>query len=44
MTLIDRQGPRGERYFALYNPPVVNRQLGIRRSAWAARATSPCRS
>jgi DEAD/DEAH box helicase domain-containing protein len=34
MTLIDRSGaPRGERYFALYNPPVVNRQLGIRRSA-----------
>jgi DEAD/DEAH box helicase domain-containing protein len=24
--------PRGERYFAIYNPPVVNRQLGIRRS------------
>jgi len=34
MTLIDQSGaPRGERYFALYNPPVVNRQLGIRRSA-----------
>ena len=34
MTLVDRSGaPRGERYFALYNPPVVNRQLGIRRSA-----------
>jgi DEAD/DEAH box helicase domain-containing protein len=34
MTLIDRSGaPRGERYFAIYNPPVVNRQLGIRRSA-----------
>jgi len=25
--------PRGERYFAIYNPPVVNRQLGIRKSA-----------
>jgi DEAD/DEAH box helicase domain-containing protein len=34
MTLIDESGaPRGERYFAIYNPPVVNRQLGIRRSA-----------
>ncbi|HEX6739385.1 MAG TPA: DEAD/DEAH box helicase [Vicinamibacteria bacterium] len=34
MALVDRSGaPRGERYFALYNPPVVNRQLGIRRSA-----------
>jgi DEAD/DEAH box helicase domain-containing protein len=34
MTLVDRSGaPRGERYFAIYNPPVVNRQLGIRRSA-----------
>src|SRR6185295_16900997 len=34
MTLIDESGaPRGERYFAIYNPPVVNRQLGIRKSA-----------
>jgi DEAD/DEAH box helicase domain-containing protein len=34
MTLVDQSGaPRGERYFAIYNPPVVNRQLGIRRSA-----------
>ena len=31
--LVDRNGaPRGEKYFILYNPPVVNRQLGIRRS------------
>jgi DEAD/DEAH box helicase domain-containing protein len=31
--LIDRNGaPAGEKYFVLYNPPVVNRQLGIRRS------------
>jgi DEAD/DEAH box helicase domain-containing protein len=30
--LVDRNGaPRGEKYFACYNPPVVNRQLGIRR-------------
>jgi DEAD/DEAH box helicase domain-containing protein len=34
MTLVDQSGaPRGERFFAMYNPPVVNRQLGIRRSA-----------
>jgi DEAD/DEAH box helicase domain-containing protein len=34
MVLLDRSGaPRGEKYFAIYNPPVVNRQLGIRRSA-----------
>src|SRR6185436_872346 len=34
ITLVDQSGaPRGERYFAIYNPPVVNRQLGIRRSA-----------
>jgi DEAD/DEAH box helicase domain-containing protein len=32
-TLIDQNGaPRGEKYFIFYNPPVVNRQLGIRRS------------
>lgn len=31
--LITRSGaPTGERYFVFYNPPVVNRQLGIRRS------------
>jgi DEAD/DEAH box helicase domain-containing protein len=31
--LIERNGaPRGEKYFVFYNPPVVNRQLGIRRS------------
>jgi DEAD/DEAH box helicase domain-containing protein len=34
MHLVERSGaPRGERFFAIYNPPVVNRQLGIRRSA-----------
>ena len=34
MELVDRNGaPRGEKYFAIYNPPVVNRQLGIRKSA-----------
>ena len=31
--LIDRNGaPRETRHFIFYNPPVVNRQLGIRRS------------
>jgi len=31
--LVDRNGaPSGEKYFILYNPPVVNRELGIRRS------------
>ncbi len=34
MRLIDQSGaPRGEKYFAIYNPPVVNRQLGIRKSS-----------
>ena len=34
VCLIDENGaPRGERHFIFYNPPVVNRQLGIRRSA-----------
>lgn len=33
MTLIDDNGaPMGERHVVLYNPPVVNQQLGIRRS------------
>ena len=32
-SLVDRNGaPAGERYMIFYNPPVVNRQLGIRRS------------
>jgi DEAD/DEAH box helicase domain-containing protein len=31
--LIENNGaPRGEKFFIFYNPPVVNRQLGIRRS------------
>lgn len=33
VELIDRNGaPRGEKYFVFYTPPVVNPQLGIRRS------------
>jgi DEAD/DEAH box helicase domain-containing protein len=31
--LVERNGaPRGEKFFVFYNPPVVNRALGIRRS------------
>ncbi len=33
VTLIDNNGaPSGEKHFILYNPPVVNKELGIRRS------------
>jgi DEAD/DEAH box helicase domain-containing protein len=33
VDLIDEDGaPKGEKYFIFYNPPVVNRDLGIRRS------------
>ena len=32
VTLIDDNGaPMGERHFVFYNPPVINRQLGIRK-------------
>lgn len=34
VRLIDRNGaPQGERHFLFYNPPVVNAELGIRRSS-----------
>ncbi len=34
MCLIDRNGaPHGERHVVFYNPPIVNRQLGIRKSS-----------
>jgi DEAD/DEAH box helicase domain-containing protein len=34
VRLIDRNGaPGGEKVIAIYNPPVVNRELGIRRSS-----------
>ncbi len=37
VTLIDEDGaPRGEKHFILYNPPLVDAQLGIRRSATLA--------
>ncbi len=33
VTVIDRSGaPRGEKYLVFANPPIVNRELGIRRS------------
>src|SRR5690606_36774386 len=33
-VLIDRNGaPSGEKHIVFYNPPVVNQQLGIRRSS-----------
>ena len=34
MEMIDENGaPCGERHFVFYNPPVINRQLGIRKSS-----------
>jgi DEAD/DEAH box helicase domain-containing protein len=34
IELVDRSGaPRGERRLVFYNPPLVNRELGIRRSS-----------
>jgi DEAD/DEAH box helicase domain-containing protein len=33
VALVEEDGaPKGEKYFIFYNPPVVNRDLGIRRS------------
>lgn len=35
VTLVDESGaPAGERRIFLYNPPVVNAELGIRQSTW----------
>ena len=34
MAMVDKSGaPVGQRDMVFYNPPVVNRQLGIRKSA-----------
>ncbi len=34
VTMIDNNGaPTGDRHFIFYNPPVVNRQLGIRKGS-----------
>ena len=42
ISLVDRSGaPRPERFFLFYNPPVVNPELGIRRSAMGETAGSP---
>ena len=39
--LVEQSGaPRGEKFFVFVNPPVVNHQLGIRRSYLAKRAAS----
>lgn len=33
IELVDNNGaPRGEKHFIFYNPPIVNRELGIRKS------------
>ena len=40
VALIDDNGaPSGERHFLIYNPPVINKQLGIRKSAINEAAT-----
>ncbi len=40
VSVIDRNGaPRGIKHVLLYNPPVINRELGIRRSAVHEAAT-----
>src|ERR1700737_4101846 len=44
IALVDRSGaPRGERRLVFYNPPLVNRELGIRRSSLleARRVATP---
>jgi DEAD/DEAH box helicase domain-containing protein len=44
VTLVDRNGaPRGERRLIFYNPPLVSRELGVRRSSMleARRIAAP---
>src|SRR4030088_1305988 len=44
IELVDRSGaPRGERRLVFYNPPLVNREMGIRRSSMleARRIAAP---
>jgi DEAD/DEAH box helicase domain-containing protein len=44
IALVDRSGaPRGERRLVFYNPPIVNRDLGVRRSSMleARRIAAP---
>lgn len=34
VNLVDKNGaPTGEKHFIIYNPPVINKQLGIRKSS-----------
>ncbi len=36
VTLVDKSGaPRAAKHFIMYNPPVINRELGLRRSTIA---------
>ena len=40
MALIDESGaPRSAKTFILYNPPIINKELGIRQSSLTLRAT-----
>ncbi len=40
VTLVDSNGaPRGKKHVLLYNPPVVNQQLGLRASSRTAAST-----
>ena len=40
VTLIDNNGaPSGERHFIIYNPPVINKQLGIRKNVVSEATT-----
>jgi DEAD/DEAH box helicase domain-containing protein len=44
LALVDRSGaPRGERRLVFYNPPLINRELGVRRSSMleARRIAAP---
>src|SRR2546430_1761159 len=44
VALVDRSGaPRGERRLIFYNPPLINRELGVRRSSMleARRIAAP---
>jgi DEAD/DEAH box helicase domain-containing protein len=44
VELIDKNGaPRAQKHFIFYNPPVVNQQLGIRRSAVLSSKNIACK-
>ena len=41
--VVDNNGaPTGKKHFVIYNPPVINKQLGIRRSFACLSSASPC--